>query len=209
MGASDQNHDQEEAWGVEYSIYTTVHHAERLNNPTTSTPTIMSTDVQSSQPSTNNSLGAASTTSVIDGNAGRAPNTDTHPGQTGTGTRRDTEGSVEPAEEEGGAARGTADQNADTQSSQKPPEPEGGYPEQLHAGKLDGYGPEYAKMHKATMGDRLHGAKEYVEGMLKRDAALQQDARDTMSGKKKEQELADVCRLALQLNCSDIFGLDF
>lgn len=52
-----------------------------------------------------------------------------------------TEGdrAARPAEDEGGAAKGEgAGENA------APPEPEGGYPEQLHAGKLEGLGPEYA-----------------------------------------------------------------
>lgn len=53
-------------------------------------------------------------------------------------------GREQPAEEEGGAARGeSAGQGA-------PTEPEGGYPEQIHAGHLDGVGPEYASANRVV-----------------------------------------------------------
>ena len=51
------------------------------------------------------------------------------------------EGREQPAEEESGAARG---------ESKAPPEPEGGYPEQRHAGKLEGVGPEYGAANRVV-----------------------------------------------------------
>ena len=149
---------------------------------------IMSTDVQSSNAS---SMNGASTTSVIEGSPGRAPDQTTSQhnlGQSGAGTRKDTSGRVAPAEEEGGAARGTTDNNSNPDQNQKPPEPEGGYPEQMHAGKLEGYGPEYGKMHKVTMKDRIDGVTEIVKGKLKHDEALQKDGHKTLTGEKKREQ---------------------
>lgn len=59
-------------------------------------------------------------------------------------SKRQEVGREQPAEEEGGAARGeSAGQGA-------PTEPEGGYPEQIHAGHLDGVGPEYAAANRVV-----------------------------------------------------------
>ena len=65
----------------------------------------------------------------------RVPSRSQEGGQNGSSRTRE-----QPAEEEGGAARG---EGAGQGNAPSPPEPEGGYPVQLHAGKLDGVGPEY------------------------------------------------------------------
>lgn len=52
-----------------------------------------------------------------------------------------------PVEDESGAAKGEADSSGGDGAA---PEPEGGYPEQLHAGKLEGLGPEYANKNRVV-----------------------------------------------------------
>ncbi|KAL5483482.1 hypothetical protein ACEPAI_8714 [Sanghuangporus weigelae] len=108
------------------------------------------------------------------------------------GGRKDTNGVAEPAEEEGGAARGSGTKAAE--GEQAPPEgsstePEGGYPEQLHAGKLDGLGPEYGKTHRVTLGDRLQGVKEEIKGSVKRDPELKKTGKERMTGELKRKQI--------------------
>ncbi|OCB90996.1 hypothetical protein A7U60_g1743 [Sanghuangporus baumii] len=107
------------------------------------------------------------------------------------GGRKDTNGVAEPAEEEGGAARGSGTKAAE--GEQAPPKdsgaPEGGYPEQLHAGKLDGLGPEYGKTHRVTLGDRLQGVKEEIKGSVKRDPELKKTGKERMTGELKRKQL--------------------
>ena len=130
------------------------------------------------------------------------------------GGRKDTNGKVEPAEEEGGAARGTgtgAAEGENAHSNGSSAEPEGGYPEQLHAGKLDGPGPEYGRIHrvvsvqsrydfpvfnhlssKQTMGDRIQGVKEEIKGSIKRDPGLKKTGKERMTGELKRKQVEEV-----------------
>jgi len=62
------------------------------------------------------------------------------------------------------------------------------YPEQLHAGHLDGLGPEYGKMNKVTMSDRIQGVKEHIKGALKRDPELKHKGQERMTGELKQKE---------------------
>ena len=73
------------------------------------------------------------------------------------GGRKDTQGRVEPAEDEGGATRGAG---VGGQSHEELKGAESGgkggseneevYPKQLHAGRLEGVGPEYGAMHRVV-----------------------------------------------------------
>ncbi|EJD08447.1 uncharacterized protein FOMMEDRAFT_144332 [Fomitiporia mediterranea MF3/22] len=97
---------------------------------------------------------------------------------TGTGSER-------PAEEEGGAARGSGTGAcSDTGAG-----PEGGYPKQLHAGKLEGRGPEYWKMHGVTIGERLQGVREEIKGTIKHDPELKKTGKERMTGELKRKQL--------------------
>ena len=85
----------------------------------------------------------------------RSPLPSTREGN-GLDGRKDTQGRVEPAEEESGAARGRGEGGrshdelrGDEMEGGEDPEGEA-YPKQLHAGKLDGVGPEYAAMHRVV-----------------------------------------------------------
>ncbi|KAI5119226.1 hypothetical protein M0805_002152 [Coniferiporia weirii] len=84
------------------------------------------------------------------------------------------EGGMEPKEGKG--------------DSGAPPEPEGGYPEQLHAGRLTGVGPEYGKQSKPTISERVQGAKETIKGTLKRDKDLKHTGKERMTGELKRKE---------------------
>ena len=83
----------------------------------------------------------------------RVPSRSQEGGQNGSSLTREH---PRPAEEEGGAAKG---ESAGQGHAPSPPEPEGGYPEQLHAGKLDGVGPEYDAVNHVV---RPHFISYYI-----------------------------------------------
>lgn len=82
---------------------------------------------------------------------------------------------------------GQHDENADGDA----PAGDDEYPEQLHAGHLDGVGPEYGKMHSVTLGDRILGAKEQLKGTFKRDPELKQKGHERLTGELKKKETED------------------
>jgi len=112
-------------------------------------------------------------------------------------------GYEEPHEEEQGAARGegvpsesnsTQDQNQNgDQANGGQQGQDDGYPEQRHAGKLEGVGPEYGMQNRVTVFERLQGVKEQVKGTILRKPDVKQHGKERMTGelKKKEKEEAD------------------
>jgi len=97
------------------------------------------------------------------------------------------EGREQPQEEEKGAAKGEGEGAGDAPPAQNGME----YPEQLHAGKVDGVGPEFAKQQQTTFSDRLQGVKEQIKGTLKRDPELKQTGKDRMTGELKKRQRED------------------
>ncbi|THG99414.1 hypothetical protein EW145_g7273, partial [Phellinidium pouzarii] len=72
-------------------------------------------------------------------------------------------------------------------------EPEGGYPEQLHAGRLSGVGPEYGKQNHVGISERMKGVKEEIEGTVTRNSDLKQLGKERRTGElKKKQKEEDV-----------------
>jgi len=112
-------------------------------------------------------------------------------------------GYEEPHEEKQGAARGEgvpSESNSTQDQNQNGDQADGGqqgqddgYPEQRHAGKLDGVGPEYGMQNRVTVFERLQGVKEQVKGTILRKPDVKQHGKERMTGelKKKQKEEED------------------
>ncbi|KLO09483.1 hypothetical protein SCHPADRAFT_893067 [Schizopora paradoxa] len=164
-----------------------------------------SANVDTPQP---NSNAAASRTSTTDQSATNI-NDASQRGSSGK-PQKGEPGYEEPHEEERGAARGegvppsshsnlaqdkeqdAADENGEGGEGQKGQNDEM-YPEQRHAGKLEGVGPEYGAANRVTLSDRLQGVKEKVKGTILRKPEVKERGQERMTGelKKKEKEEAD------------------
>jgi len=80
--------------------------------------------------------------------------------------------------------------DSQTTQPQTPPLPETDeLPPQLHAGRLDGPGPEYGKEH--GIGAKIQGMKEQIKGTITMNPELKQRGKERQTGELAEKEKAE------------------
>jgi len=105
-------------------------------------------------------------------------------------------GYEEPHEEEEGAVPSSNLAQNDEGQGEDATDDQAGhfqYPEQRHAGKVDGVGPEFGAANRVTVSDRLQGWKDQIKGTVTRKPDVKQRGLERRTGelKEKEKEEAD------------------